>query len=210
MPQCPTCNADLKEDYGMVACSACEAIVFIDMDGRAWAAGSEPGAEAPDSASLSSGDLPAFFETNADHTTDTANANAESAQPGEPPKWTPHDAPVWNTPGESVPDFGPAEDPLRIASYANSELSQARDGMIVYTILISGIDTKEIRESIREALEDSRFAWNSGEIMGTLNKGVLKIENISPVKSVILVNRIKRLPLKIRWEQNAITQIGET
>jgi hypothetical protein len=109
-----------------------------------------------------------------------------------------------NTPSS---DLGPADDPLGLARFAKSEISQANDGTLVFRVLISGIDTKELRDSLREVLEDSRFVWDPGAILAKLSKGTLTIENLSPVKAMILVNQIKRLPVKIRWEQNAISQI---
>ncbi len=106
--------------------------------------------------------------------------------------------------------FGAPGDPLGLNAYANSELSSARDGLLLFKILISGIDSKELRESLREALEDSRFAWSADQLMASISKGALSIENVSPVKATILINRIKRLPVKIVWEQHAITQMDES
>jgi uncharacterized Zn finger protein (UPF0148 family) len=102
--------------------------------------------------------------------------------------------------------FGPADDPLGLNEYANSEISQAKDGLLHFRILISGIDTKEIRQSLREAMEDSRFNWDSASIMAGIRFGELKLDHVTPVKATILINRIKRLPIRIRWEQYAITQ----
>ena len=90
--------------------------------------------------------------------------------------------------------------------FANSEISSAKDGPLLFRVFISGIDTKEIRESIREVLEDSRFAWNPKEILSKVAKGELVVPNLSPVKASILITRIKYLPISIRWEQYAITQ----
>lgn len=104
------------------------------------------------------------------------------------------------------PAFGPADDPLNLNHFANSEVSSAKDGPLLVRVLISGIDTREIRESIREVLEDSRFAWDSGEIFSKISKGHLAVDGLSPVKASILITRIKRLPVQIRWEQYAITQ----
>ncbi len=103
-------------------------------------------------------------------------------------------------------DFGPASDPLNLNEFANSEVSAAKDGPLLFKILISGIDTREIRDSIREVLEDPRFAWDSNEIFSKVSKGHLTINGLSPVKASILITRIKRLPVEIRWEQYAISQ----
>ena len=109
---------------------------------------------------------------------------------------------------ESAPGVGPGgNDSLDISSYANSEVSTAKDGPLVIKVLISGIDSKEIRQSIREAIEDSRFGWDAQKLMSRINKGQLTIAKLSPVKASILINRLKRLPIKVRWEQNAVTQM---
>jgi hypothetical protein len=104
------------------------------------------------------------------------------------------------------PSFGPADDPLNLNEFANSEVSSAKDGPLLFRVLISGIDTREIRESIREVIEDPRFAWDSNEIFSKISKGHLAINGLSPVKASILITRIKRLPVEIRWEQYAIAQ----
>lgn len=103
-------------------------------------------------------------------------------------------------------DFGPASDPLNLNEFANSEVSSGRDGPLLYRVLISGIDTKEIRESIREVLNDDRFRLDASTVLGRVSKGDLVIDGLSPVKASIFVNRIKRLPITIRWEQYAITE----
>ena len=111
---------------------------------------------------------------------------------------------------DPVPDLGPADDPLGLAKFANSEISSAKDGPLLFRLFVSGIDSKEMRESIREVLEDTRFGWDTDQIFAKLERGVLKIENLSPVKASILVTRIKRLPVRIRWEQYAISQTDST
>jgi hypothetical protein len=112
-----------------------------------------------------------------------------------------------NSLGLQSSEIGPANDPLGISSYANSEISLAKDGPFVFHIHLSGIDTKEIRAALKDSMEDSRFAWNVAQLMGKISKGDLTLENIPPVKAAILINRIKRLPIDIRWEQVPITQL---
>lgn len=104
-------------------------------------------------------------------------------------------------------EFGQPGDPLGINDFANSELSQAKDGFLTFKILIMGIDSKEIRESLRSALDDPRFGWNPNDLMARIVKGKLQLENVAPVKAVILVNRIKGLPVRVRWEQHAVSQM---
>jgi hypothetical protein len=43
--------------------------------------------------------------------------------------------------------------------------------------------------------------------MSRVSKGTLVIDGLSPVKATVLVNRLKRLPVLIAWEQYAVTQL---
>ena len=93
-----------------------------------------------------------------------------------------------------------------LADYGNSDLSQAKDGMLRFNLLISGIDTPDIRYAIKEALTDRKFIWEASEILAQTNNGELKIEGITAVKAALVVKRIRNLPIEIRWEQYAISQ----
>ncbi len=117
----------------------------------------------------------------------------------------------FQTPEPSEPErpamaFGPASDPLNLNEFANSEVSSGRNGPLLFRLFLTGIDTKEIRESIREVLNDDRLRLEASTILSQVSKGNLVIDGLSPVKASILVNRIKRLPITIRWEQYAITE----
>jgi hypothetical protein len=240
-PQCPKCGAALKDDYGMVTCPSCGAIVFVDMDGIAHigtdapSAGSEPVQEEVHGQLSTAGDSVSGFVPFADYVTpivslapvsDEGSVETESvaesvaagvessAAESSTAEFNVAEFNMDNLLGYSEPigetplsDLGPADDPLGISQYANSEISSAKDGPFLFRILLSGIDTKEIREALREAMEDSRFGWDSVQLMSRISKGNLVIDRVSPVKASILVNRIKRLPLGIRWEQYAITQM---
>ncbi len=282
-PTCPKCSAELRDDYGMVACAGCGAIVFIDMDGLAHMS-SEESANPPAAAKIPEADQLA-----ADESTPTNFNNLSASEPealpdgvsplgvfeqpevasqfetAAPPEIqslefdahpqaealheaavAPHsdaavDAPVMALRTEAPPSEeplspteGPAEinedfadffgetekpqkaagkvnpaDPLGVSGYAANELSQAKGGGLLFKLRISGIDSKELREEIRQALKDSRFGWSLSEVMGPdrLRGGVLVIPNLNAVKTSIIVNRIKHLPVEIRWEQYAITDV---
>lgn len=109
--------------------------------------------------------------------------------------------------GGDVASQNDPNDPLGISAYANSEMSSAQNGPLVVTLIISGIDAKDLRDEIRQALQDSRFGWDAAALMAGIKGGVLKIDRVSPVKATIVINRIKNLSVRIRWEQSAITEI---
>jgi uncharacterized Zn finger protein (UPF0148 family) len=218
--QCPRCGTALKDDYGMTQCPNCSVFAFVDMDGKATIntlEEDEPAAEfgAPE-IEIESLDGESIQEPLSEIKEETAInppdeflpvefqiPGMEEALPdlAEPPSLAEVEA------VEILPDLGPDDDPLGISDFANSEVSSGKFGPFLFKILILGIDTKEIRESIREALEDSRFGWDPDQVLSRLDKGRLTIENLAPVKATIIIHRLRHLPVKIRWEQYAISQI---
>jgi len=93
-----------------------------------------------------------------------------------------------------------------IAEFANSDISLGKDGNYLYDIIISNIDSGEVKKRLRNALEDRRFNWDVDELLSTIADGCLRICRVNSVKSTVLINRIKNLPLLVTWEQRAINQ----
>lgn len=213
----------------MVSCPKCGAVVFIDMDGGAHVASPESNSVAnsnsdsvgtstaepsdlemnqflgvnPDFHSSNSdvgpsfgvvSDSPSDLQHNIASTTDTASAEKASSISDQ------------YSNQDNASQFDPS-DPLGISAYANSEISGAVDGPLVVTLIVSGIDTKDNRDEIRQALQDPRFGWDANALMAGLKGGELRLERITPVKATIVVNRIKHLAVQIRWEQSAITEL---
>ncbi len=211
----------------MSQCPGCGAFCFIDMDGQASLQEHREESSVPTPGGAASATdfadpIEDLIDTSArdvspspeDPQNDFASNNSfDSFLPIAPDSTDHLAAPEASEPplgsmlaARSPQVFGPANDPLNLNEFANSEVSSAKDGPLLFRVLISGIDTKEIRESIREVLEDSRFALDSKTIFSKVSKGHLAINDLSPVKASILITRIKRLPVEIRWEQYAITQ----
>ncbi len=116
---------------------------------------------------------------------------------------------LYDSPSENPGSMLSEEDPLGLNAFANSEVSAANDGMLMCRILIDGIDTKEIRATLRAAMDDQRFNWDQNEILSHLKSGHLVIENITPIKAMVLIKRIKQIPVHIRWEQYTIAEVEE-
>ena len=93
-----------------------------------------------------------------------------------------------------------------INEYGNSNISIAAEGVLRFNVYISGIDSSEILESIRESLWDKQFMWDIDELMESVQSGELELRDISAVKASIVVSRLKSIPIQIRWEQYAINQ----
>lgn len=213
MPICPKCNTSLKDDYGMVTCPSCSSILFVDMEGVAHMSATESGAMSagavvdpmggqsfspapeplPDQGFAPAPEL----EMPAGDFSMDQFMNPQPVAPAtiEPPS-------VDYSEGAVDPN-----DPLGVSGFANSELSSGKDGLYLYRVVISGIDSKELKENIRQELFDSRFGWDAAALLGSMTKGTLIFDQLSPIKASILVNRLKRYPVKIHWQQQPITQI---
>ncbi|MCB0355688.1 MAG: hypothetical protein KDD40_01705 [Bdellovibrionales bacterium] len=92
-----------------------------------------------------------------------------------------------------------------VANFGNSEISQAKEGIYLYTLRIDGIDSIEIKNYIRETLSNSRLKLNVDEIMAQIKSGHIVISKLNPVKAFIIVHELQTLPVEIYWEQNDIT-----
>lgn len=93
-----------------------------------------------------------------------------------------------------------------VAQFANSSESGGREGNLKYSIIVTGIDTADVREAFKEALTDKKLLWDIDEILKKIKMGKVSIENVSSTKAYIVVTRLKHLPLKVTWEQHAIHQ----
>lgn len=216
----------------MVTCPNCAAIVFVDMEGFAHVASDSPAPPAeeipsaiPESVPDSLGEsllemgqetppnVPMTFSPLEPFQESPAAEASSSAIPSDPNSDMDMNAFLGYAPAEPAVtnDVTPSQidpkDPLGLSAYANSEMSSAQNGPLVVSLIISGIDAKDLRDEIRQALQDSRFGWDAGELLSKMTGGILRIDRISPVKATVVISRIKNLSVRIRWEQHAITEI---
>ncbi len=88
-----------------------------------------------------------------------------------------------------------------IERYGNSNSSN--DGPLLYSITISGIDSKELREQVKEALMDRRLLFDVDGLMKEIRDGQIELREVSSLKTHVLVNQLLSLPLKFEWGQEA-------
>lgn len=74
-----------------------------------------------------------------------------------------------------------------------------------YDLHVSGIDTAETKNLFQEAIEDSKFAWDSVEIMKSIKNGKVVVRRITPVKAYLLAKRIQFLDIEKVWKQNVLS-----
>lgn len=126
--------------------------------------------------------------------------------PAPMPKEPDYEEPIYEEPLEPEIKKEVTSDMSDIAKFGNSSMSQAREGSLLFDIYISGIDTADIRSQVREALTDTRFVWDAQAFMARLRNGELRIKDVSAIKSAIIIQRLRSVPVDVRWEQHAIHQ----
>lgn len=243
MPQCPVCQSEVPDDFGLIDCPECKTPLFIQLDGsvqsmQAETAG-EPSApvEAPqdniadvliDEAlqPMESASPVSQSSDNSESLTDDVPdvvivADAAETMIEEPLIEEPlPEEPVSEEPlpeelataEEFLSEEPPAEvseppAPIHdLSQLANSTDTDAQAGSIRYNISVAGIDTAEIRKEFRDLISDRHFLWDVDAIVKSIRSGKVKMQNITAVKAILLVQRLRGLPVHVRWEQHVVHQ----
>lgn len=175
MVACPVCSGEIEEDFGLVECGHCGSPVLLSGEGQAEAQ-LETQEPAPEQY--------------------IAEAIEELAE--ESP------AEVFQPPAESEPlDSTPAEDfSLNVdALVGDQSAGTSQDMGLSYTVWIKGIDSSAIRREIKDTLGDLKFRLDIDGLLTGVRNGELQIPSLSPVKAALLVQRLRVLPVELRWEQ---------
>ncbi len=214
MVSCPHCQTENDADFGLVNCHSCGRPFLIEIDGSVRATDTASGGasvEASLGSSAESFSAPAEQLTNiliedvsSNSVADFSSEAVESAND------------IFNLPEEVPAAIAKAarqeirketnEDMREVATFGNSDASLAREGGYRFNLSIYGIDSADIREEVKDALTDGRFLWDLESLLNQVEQGVLKLNDLSAVKSALIVQRLKTLPVDIKWEQYAIHQ----
>lgn len=89
-----------------------------------------------------------------------------------------------------------------ISDFGNAEVQLSG---LNYDLNITGLDSLETMRLFKEAIEDSKFGWNTSELLSTIKNGQIKFERLSPVKAYILAKRLQFLDIEKHWKQNAMS-----
>ena len=245
MPQCPVCQSEISDDFGLIDCPQCKTPLFVQMDGSVQSMGSggevsNAGYEEPaqdniadvlvDEALLPAEDLisaeapseePMMELSEEPVTEDFGQSPSEEValEPEAPVEEAlAEEAPVEEAPAESSVDDIDAfldDDPIPspvvpvtpisdMSQLANTTETDAQTGSIRYNIAIAGIDTAEIRKEFRELLSDRRFLFDVDAVLKSIRSGRVRMQNVTAVKAILLIQRLRGLPVNVQWEQHVV------
>ena len=89
-----------------------------------------------------------------------------------------------------------------ISDFGNTEVQLSG---LNYELSITGLDTQETMRQFKDAIEDTKFGWDSNELLKSVKNGQIKFERLSPVKAYILAKRLQFLDIERHWKQNAMS-----
>lgn len=216
--QCPQCGNSVPDDFGVVTCSSCQAVLFVDLEGRVQL--QQPASEnSENQATQFLNPATTIAEMPSDYESPTLDPVIEQFQPetlSEP--LSTHSVQqeesaelqdiiqiqpipdLGQDPFEAfAPNSGPGSSFEEVERFANSDESV---GALTYSVIIEDINTKELRQELLRALDDAKFQWDARELVKEVKDGRLLLDRLNPVKASILVQRVKGLKIKIRWRQN--------
>lgn len=205
MAQCPVCHNELPDDFGLIDCGNCKTPLIVQFDGSVIAANQEPPVEAAPPP-LPADPIPA--EPIPDF--EFAESPPTESHPEPEPEPAPEPAPDVDAlfaRNEEAPTPMIMTNPPPISdmsSLANSVDNATLSGVLRYTIEVSGIDTADIRNDFREMISDRRFLWDIEAIIKSIKSGTVKLEDVSAVKALLLVHRLRGLPVRVTWEQHVL------
>ena len=107
---------------------------------------------------------------------------------------------------ETPPDGEKLETFEDVAQFGNQELPSQGSGALVYELDIEGIDAPEDRQEILEIINDSRLSLDAKALIETIDKGILKIPELNPVRAAVILARLRPLSFKIKWTSKQLVK----
>lgn len=89
-----------------------------------------------------------------------------------------------------------------IIEFGNSEL---HSGPLSYTLTIGKIDSGELRGALRSILSDPKFGLDVDVLFGSIKAGQLSIESLNPLKTSLLVQKLRSHAFEISWRQHVFS-----
>lgn len=93
-----------------------------------------------------------------------------------------------------------------VLSYANSPESQGREGTYFFDVKISGIDSLELRETLKTLLTDKKMGWEPELILKGVRQGELHLKGMNAVRASVLISRMLDTPFLISWQQHSLME----
>lgn len=186
---CPNCGNIIETDFGMVTCSQCQAVVFVDINGEAHL-------NSPDSLAESQ------------HTIEPMEPFL-SEEPEQSFESELNFAPVQSSASLQEPDLIHAPESLpepvfdlSFDQYANAEKDLQA---LSYTVRISGLEHPQKLIEALDILREPRLGLDERLIQQVKSTGSLELERMTAVKASYLVKMLLLKQIPVTWRQNVFS-----
>lgn len=220
---CPNCQTDVaisEQLFGaLYTCGACQAVYFINFEGQPEF-GEVPTGILSDIVSepiagtgqaVTEGNYESTFESSLEPLVDSVDmVSFENKLDAQFESYVNNDnLPAPEADFENVQMESVVEPNIHSFSQIAKEISDfgnsdAHVSGLNYDLRISGLDTQVTMKQFKEIIEDSRFGWDSNEMLRGVKNGQITIEKLNPVKAFILAKRLQFLDIEKNWKQNAL------
>ncbi len=223
MARCPECQTEQNADFGMTTCPQCSAVFMVGIDGEVESV--EPAPIEDHIQNESGATVVEAFEASGNAASDDEATNhaeeqneaeaAYSAETDEADKINVSKTEYSENFLDNLSDnpqvateseLESSADPLGIQRFDQSAASQMRDGEYLYEVVITGIDSADLKREVLMALSEKRFSLIISELQKEIQKGELIVRNLNPVRAMLIVLRLQSLDITIEWRQKHFTQ----
>ncbi len=193
MNQCPVCQTEIQDAFGIVQCPECKTMLVAEFDGT-LKVHLETSEEASEVSIAEAQGTPALQVGSVEESFESPQSSSEQL-----PSW---DAELPKE--ESIETLSEKSHPVirEINKFGGSDDSKLEEGDLIYKLTFSEIHDLDIQSEILEYLKEKRLALEEKQIQITKDKVV--IDSLNPVKLSVIISKTKGLPVEIRWEQQTL------
>lgn len=190
---CPKCGTEILQDFGLVACHSCSAVISIDVEGMAHLAsetihqaeGYEPENQLVVEAIIEQEPAVEAFAINAVEPEVSVDPVAD---PFQFDSFADHsESQTLQSAFKEITEFG------------NKETSA---GPITYTVFIENIEVPELAQKVNQVLSEPKMNLDIKDFAKKIQKGQIILENLNPVQAVMVIKKLRGVNVKLSWSQN--------
>jgi hypothetical protein len=201
---CPQCGHQLLEDFGVVTCQSCLAVMSIDLEGKIFLQEKkeieELEVEKPHTNEDLLGDelfsLDSFDQlTQTEPTAQVVDSEQTEKKPSE------------NLTEEANRQKLIAEEIVNEKHFTEDIISFAENtatsDKLIYKVVITDLNLTEQKQKLVDILSDPKFHLSASRLLAEVKEGTLIISELNSVKASILVKKLLMEKFHVDWTQNA-------
>jgi len=198
---CPQCGHQLSEDFGVVTCQNCFAVMSIDLDGKIFL---------QEKKEINQVQLEVTQveeqQTNEDLSNDELFSLDSFDQPSQQEEKKIEEE-IQETDLDQSQEQPSVEEVTAQKYFTEDIISFAENtttsDKLIYKVIISDLNLTEQKQKLVDILSDPKFHLSASKLLGEIKEGTLTISELNSVKASILVKKLLMEKFHVDWTQNA-------